>query len=43
VDLYHEPDAWQQIVLKGMAQNFDWQHSALAYNDLYERARARTI
>ncbi len=43
VDLYNEPDAWRQIALNGMAQNFDWQHSALAYNDLYERARARTI
>lgn len=41
VALYRNPEAWRQIVLKGMAQDFGWQNSALAYNALYEKACAR--
>ncbi|MBI1194687.1 MAG: glycogen synthase GlgA [Gammaproteobacteria bacterium] len=43
IDLYRDSDAWRQIVLRGMAQDFGWKNSALAYNELYEKARARPV
>ena len=35
LDLYPQKKAWQAMQLRGMAQNFSWQNSALQYLDLY--------
>ena len=33
--LYREPRRWQQVMLRGMAQDFSWAHAATAYGALY--------
>jgi starch synthase len=35
------PAAWEDLMRRGMAKDFSWSRSALAYGALYERARAR--
>ncbi len=35
--LYARPDAWKQLMLTGMREDFSWTRSAAAYIDLYTR------
>ncbi len=37
LDLYAQPQAWQQLVRNGMACDFSWQRAAAEYVALYER------
>jgi len=35
LDLYARPDAWKDLMLTGMREDFSWTRSAAAYIDLY--------
>jgi len=39
VSAYRQPALWQQLVLRGMAQNFSWDAAASQYLALYRDAR----
>ncbi len=39
VQAYGQPAQWQQLMLRGMAQDFSWQVAASQYLALYEAAR----
>ncbi len=36
----HEPEAWKRLIVRGMAQDFSWQRSAMEYLRLYAQALA---
>jgi starch synthase len=39
LDVYFkQPDVWQDLQRNGMNQDWTWQHSAIKYLDVYERA-----
>jgi starch synthase len=38
---YAEPDAWRQMMRRGMAKDFSWKTSAAAYSALYRRLLGR--
>jgi len=38
--VFNQPETWQQIIQNGMAMDFSWKSSALAYFELYEKALA---
>jgi starch synthase len=33
--LYHQPDAWRQVMRTGMRQDWSWDRSAAEYEKLY--------
>jgi starch synthase len=35
-----DPDAWRQLMARGMRQDFSWERSAVQYKELYEQALA---
>lgn len=35
VELYHQPEAWKELMKKGMGADFSWRNSALEYLALY--------
>jgi starch synthase len=37
LDLYARPQAWQQLALNGMEQDFSWERSARRYLEIYDR------
>jgi starch synthase len=37
LDLYAQPQAWEQLVRNGMACDFSWQRAAAEYVALFER------
>jgi starch synthase len=39
IHYYRNPQLWRQIVQNGMAADFSWERSALAYTELYQEAR----
>ncbi|HOU54810.1 MAG TPA: glycogen synthase GlgA [Myxococcota bacterium] len=39
--LWKDPDQWNQVQRRGMAQDFSWDRSARAYDDLYRAAEER--
>jgi len=38
---YREPEAWQQIIINGMKQDFSWKRSAEQYLELYTHVLTR--
>ena len=40
INTFEKPDFWQQILQRGMAQNFSWDGAAKSYLALYEEAVA---
>ncbi len=38
VNAYRNPALWRQLMLRGMAQNYSWEHAASDYIALYEDA-----
>ncbi len=41
VELFHQKDVWMEIVKRGMAEDFSWQHSARRYLEVYRRAKSK--
>ena len=41
LETFKDKEAWQQIVLRGMNQDFSWNASAKKYVELYEKAIAK--
>ncbi len=41
LDAFHDRPRWAGLVQRGMAQDFSWDKSAAAYEDLYGRSRRR--
>ncbi|MBX2820430.1 MAG: glycogen synthase GlgA [Rhodothermaceae bacterium] len=39
--VYHDKEAWNAIVQRGMAQDFTWENSANIYKELYEYAAGK--
>ncbi|MBN2678791.1 glycogen synthase GlgA [Acidithiobacillus montserratensis] len=39
--LFQQPAAWQRLQQQAMAGNYSWEHSALAYQRLYQQILAR--
>ncbi|WP_414040047.1 glycogen synthase GlgA [Acidithiobacillus sp. M4-SHS-6] len=39
--VFQQPAAWRQLQQQAMAGNYSWEHSALAYQQLYHRILAR--
>ena len=37
LDTYHHPEAWQQLMRNGMAQDFSWEVQGQKYVELYRR------
>ncbi len=37
--LYHEPEKWRQVMLRGMSADFSWKKSARKYVELYHTAK----
>jgi len=35
---YEDPTAWRNLQIRGMSQDFSWDHAAGLYRDMYERA-----
>ena len=35
---YENPAAWRRLQIRGMSQDFSWDHAAEAYGQMYERA-----
>jgi starch synthase len=38
VTLYHNREAWERLMRRGMQMDFSWANPALAYSDLYAKA-----
>ncbi len=38
LDLYQQKEVWQDIMRRGMAEDFSWKHSAQQYVEVYQRA-----
>jgi starch synthase len=36
--LFRQPQAWQRVMMRAMAQDFSWTGAAQAYMDLYRQA-----
>jgi starch synthase len=43
IQLYRQPAIWQQLMRRGMAQNFSWEPVAAQYLSLYRDAIARKV
>ena len=37
--LWQDPDQWNRVRLRGMAQDFSWERSARGYEEMYRAAR----
>jgi starch synthase len=37
ISLYHEPRKWKVLRKNCMSKNFDWEHSAMAYREVYRQ------
>ncbi|MDZ7343145.1 MAG: glycogen synthase GlgA [candidate division KSB1 bacterium] len=41
LELFQQKDIWQEIMKRGMAEDFSWQASARKYIELYKRAKSK--
>jgi starch synthase len=43
METYKHADAWRQLMLRGMSEDFSWSRSAEKYVDLYHKAIASRV